>query len=173
MYVKIITDLSVEPVTLQEAKDWMKVVDYTYDDSMITNLIKSTRILLEEYTGLSFGTKTIEAIYDIKEVSEVPYSPLQSMTSVYRRNNEAWELMNVNQDYWIIADSIKVAYPGMYKLRYQAGYTTLPEALKTDIKVLVGWQYENRGIRFNERGNATVNPFLNILNAPKFKKVVI
>lgn len=173
MYVKVITDISVEPVSLSDAKAWMRVVDYTSDDTLITNLVKGSRILLENYTGLSFGTKTIEATFDITHEAEVPYSPLQSMTSVYKRYDNSWVLMTVNVDYWVFNNTIKVAAPGLYKMTYVAGYTSLPEPLKTDIKVITAWQYENRGIKFNEEATATAYPFVNLLNARTYRKVVI
>lgn len=173
MYIKIITDTSDEPVTLVEAKTWMRVLDYTYDDLIISNLIKSCRSTLESYTGLSFKTKTIECIIYINKELEIPYSPLQVMNSVYRRENESWVLAEVDKDYWIIGDKIKVSLPAMYKLNYLAGYTSLPEALKTDIKVLAAWQYENRGIKFNDALTATNYPLINLLNARNYRKVVI
>lgn len=178
MYVKIITDLSTEPVSLADAKLWMRIVDYTSDDALITSVIKSSRILLEQYTGLSFGTKTIETTFDITKESELPYGPVQSVTSVYRRDDESWTLMTANSDYWLINDTLKVAYPGLYKVTYQAGYTTLPEGLKTDIKVITAWQYENRGLKFQSNTvgqnlSADQYPFINLLNSRMYRRVVI
>jgi hypothetical protein len=178
MYVKIITDLTTEPISLSDAKLWMRIADYTSDDTLITSLLKSSRILLEQYTALSFGTKTIEATFDITKEAEIPYGPVQSMTSVYRRENESWSLMTANVDYWIINDTIKVAYPGLYKMTYQAGYTTLPEGLKTDIKVITAWQYENRGLKFvsntvGQNLSADQYPFINLLNSRMYRRVVI
>lgn len=174
MYVKVIEDMEVEPIDLEELKEWLRIdIDYTAEDNILTNLIKSSRILLENYTGLSFGTKTLEAVIDIANKAEVPYSPLQSMTSVYRRNEHSWVLCVEGEDYWILNNTIEVSLPAMYKLTYVAGYEDLPEPLKTDIKVIGGWQYENRGIKFNESGTALTYPFLNLLNARYFKKIVI
>lgn len=172
MYVKIITDLVTEPVSLADAKKWMRV-EYDSDDTLITALIKSTRTLLESYTGLSFGTKTIETVIDITKEIQVPYSPLQTMTSVYRRENNAWVLCVVDLDYYIINNTIQVELPALYKLTYTAGYTTLPEPLKTDIKVMTAWQYENRGIKFDEVGTAQSYPFMNLLNARNYRQIVI
>lgn len=178
MYIKIVSDLTTEPVSLSDAKLWMRIADYTSDDTLITSLIKSSRILLEQFTGLSFGTKTIEATFDITNEADIPYSPLQSMTSVYRRDNNTWTLMTNNVDYWILNDSIKVAFPGLYKLTYQAGYASLPESLKTDIKVITAWQYENRGLKFQSNTvgqnlSADQYPFINLLNSRNFRKTVI
>lgn len=175
MYVKVVTDLATEPVTLQEAKTWMRINDFTSDDTLITALIKSSRTLLERYTGLSFGTKTLEVIVEIEKNINLPYSPLQTMTSVYRRFNNQWELMTVNTDYYIIGDTLRVTLPGEYKLTYVAGFTVLPEPLKTDIKVIVAWQYENRNIKFSEGDASTITgyPFINLLNSRAYKSIVI
>lgn len=172
MYVKVITDLTEEPLSLEDAKKWMRV-EYDSDDTLIEALIKSSRMLLESYTGLSFGTKEIEAVLDITKEVTVPYSPLQTMTSVYKRDDNEWVLSVENEDYWIINDTIKVNFPGLYKLTYEAGYEELPEPLLTDIKVILSWQYENRGIKFNESGTALTYPFLNLLNARYYKQIVI
>lgn len=174
MYVKVLTDLDSEPLNIQEVKEWLRIdIYYNIEDELLTALIKSSRMLLESYTGLSFGTKTIEAVLDINKEINVPYSPLQTMTSVERRENHEWVACTLDKDYWIMNDTIQVALPATYRLVYVAGYTELPEPLKTDIKVICGWQYENRGIKFNESSTAITYPFLNLLNSRYFKKIVI
>lgn len=173
MYVKVITDLEEEPVTLEEAKAWLKIEDFTTDDTLVETLIKSSRILLEGYTGTSFGTKELEVIIDITQKIDVPYAPLQTMTKVERRENEGWVDCVENTDFWIIGDTIKVNLPAMYRLTYVAGFEELPENLKTDIKVMVAWQFENRGIKFTDTIDATNYPFMHLLNSRQYRRVVI
>lgn len=172
MTVKVTTDLVSEPLSLTEAKANMRIVDFTTDDTLITSLIKSTRMHLEKFTGLSFGVKTIETTVIIDGEFELPYGPVLSVTSVEVKDDYAtWTaLTTANEEYELVNDTLKVYYPkGLFKVTYQAGYTSLPEDLKTDLKTLVAWQYQNRGIKISD----SVGEFPNYLNAWKYRKVVI
>ena len=172
MTVTIITDMVSEPVSLTEAKAWMRIKDFTDDDALVGSLIESTRRHLERYTGLSFGTKTVETILDIEDDVELPYGPVQSVTSVYLRNGTAWEAVT---EYVLTGSTLKVYGKGTYKVRYQAGYISCPDDLRTDIKVLTAWQYENRGLKLQtEKGKGVSEfPHWNLLNARLYKKIVI
>ena len=176
MKVNIITDFVAEPVSTTEAKLWMRINDFTSDDTLITELVKSTRKHLEKFTGLSFGTKTIEAVMNVDLPSfELPYSPVQSVTSVEKWSGTEWETLVLGEDYFVIEDNIEVYSQGKYRVNYQAGYTELPEDLKTDIKVLVAWQYENRGLKFAQTADnsLTMYPHWNLLNSRLYRKIVI
>lgn len=178
MKITVTSDLVSEPVSLTEAKAWMRIVDYTTDDTLIWSLIQSTRRNLEKYTGLSFGTKTIEAIIEPDRLEfELPYSPVQSVTTVQKWDGDEWVTLTADTDYYVIGDSLQVYTLSKFKITYQAGFTSFPEDLKTDIKVLVAWQYKNRGMNFQaEADNAAAvsqYPMTNLLNARNYRKVVI
>jgi hypothetical protein len=57
------SNIGIEPVTLIEAKAWMKI-DYTHDDSLISSLITSIREIAEEISGLALVPKTVEYFED-------------------------------------------------------------------------------------------------------------
>jgi uncharacterized phiE125 gp8 family phage protein len=176
MKVSILTDLVAEPVSLTEAKLWMRINDFTSDDTLITELIKSTRKHLEKFTGLSFGTKEIECTLKVDQLNfELPYSPVQSVISVEKWTGEDWEILVADTDYFVIDDTIEVYLKGKYRVNYQAGFTALPEDLKTDIKVLVAWQYENRGLKFAQTADNSLMmyPHWNLLNSRLYRKIVI
>jgi hypothetical protein len=174
MQVRIVTDFTTEPVTLAEAKTWMRINEFTSDDTLITALIKSTRLHLEKFTGLSFGVKTLETIFETDlSTFELPYTPLVTLTTLAKKTGvNEWETLVVNEDYEVMGNKILLT-EGTYKATYQAGYSTLPEDLKTDIKVLVAWQYENRGINFGTSANIKEYPHWNLLNSRQYRKVVI
>ena len=175
MRVKVLSEMVSEPLSLTEAKAWLRVKDFTDDDTLIAALVKSTRKHLEGYTGLSFGTRTLEVVMKIDESAELPYSPVQSVTSVYKLVDNEWELVD-NADWWLIGDDLKVRTCDMFKVTYQAGYTQLPDDLLTDIKVLVAWQYKNRGIIFEVDRNEIIivqYPHNLLLNSRLYRKVVI
>ena len=178
MKVTVTSDLVAEPLSLTEAKAWMRIVDYTTDDTLITSLIKSTRKNLEKYTGLSFGTKTLDVIMENDKLEfELPYSPVQSVTSVEKWDGDEWVTLTADTDYYVIEDCLQVFTKAKFRIVYVAGYTALPEDLVSDMKVLVAWQYKNRGLNFqadsDNAASVTQNPMTNLLNAKSYRKVVI
>jgi hypothetical protein len=130
---------------------------------------------LEKFTGLSFGVKTLESIVDVdREQIELPYSPVASLTSVYELTSFIeWTLVDPSE-YALIGDTLKIRN-GCFKVTYQAGFISLPEDLKTDIKVLVAWQYKNKGLNYDEDKTAGIQDFPHhrLLNSRLYKKVVI
>lgn len=169
MIIKLTTsDLASEPVSLTEAKNHLRIADYTSDDTLIMSLIRSSRAHLEKYTGLSFGSKTITAILSFSGDYELPYGPVCSVTSVSRYDDGTWDLMT---GYTVVGDILDVGEKGLFKVVYQAGFAPLPEDLKTDILQLVAWQYQNRGIALAK--GTQRSDFPDYLNAAQFKKGVI
>lgn len=61
----VLTQPSVEPVTLQEVKDWMNI-DFTYKDALISNLITRARNTCETVTGRAFAPQQIREIFTIE-----------------------------------------------------------------------------------------------------------
>ena len=176
MKVTVTTDLTTEPVTIDEAKLWMRIVDYTTDDDLITELITSTRKHLEKYTGLSFGEKTIEAIMTNDRFTfELPYGPVITVSSVEKWDGDEWITLVDETDYYVVDDCLQVYSYSKFRVTYTAGYEELPEDLKTDIKVLVAWQYKNRGLNFQADTDNTISqhPYQTLLNAKQYRKVVI
>ena len=56
-------DPLVEPVTLTQAKEWMRV-DGTDQDDVITDLITDARVWAEEYTRRAFIDRNLDATFD-------------------------------------------------------------------------------------------------------------
>ena len=183
---RVTADLVAEPVDLNTARNWLRVVEFTSDDNLIQDLIKAVRLKLEKITGLSFGYKAMTCLIDVKDCSqwiELPYGPVDVIDSVERRYSIAsWETLTeststVSGDYELFgsADSlIKVDSEGLYRFTYQGGFSELPEDLVHDMKVLLSYYYENRGkVMRSEENNADVFPNESLLNAYKYRKVVI
>lgn len=61
---KITTPVSTEPITLSDAKTYLRI-DFTDDDTLITNLITRARGLAERITGRAFATQTIQEVFMI------------------------------------------------------------------------------------------------------------
>lgn len=180
--VGVVEDLAAEPVTLAEAKAFL-VIDagYTEDDTLLTALIKSARQLLEKYTNLSFGEKTLKAFTD-KYFLDLPYGPIIEVTGVVDQDDEAFTdytlkglefkkiyfnggnlenyyQRNKDQDYeTLINTSHTVTYTAGYGAE---GGQPLPEALKLAIKEQVQEMYNKRGA-----GNSELSLTAKILADP-------
>lgn len=63
MPLQLLTPPSVEPVTLDEAKAWLRV-DTAYDDLLILGLVTAARIYAEEKTHRSLITQTWKLVLD-------------------------------------------------------------------------------------------------------------
>ena len=70
----------VEPISLNEAKDYLKV-DYDTDNDLILDLIGAARRYVETLMGRAFITQTIEAVYDCWDIV-LPLANATSVTSV-------------------------------------------------------------------------------------------
>ena len=171
--VQITTDLATEPISLTEAKAWMKV-SFADDDSIISGLITTARTLLERHTGLSFGSKTIKALIEVgDDWVDLPYGPVSTITSVNRIDADGTAvLMTVDDDYVLVNRRLKVFNPALYSIIYttQSG---MPDALKSDIYRLVAYMYQNRGIQFESEDQLAQFPDWNSLAAHYYAKVII
>ena len=163
MRLKLKTAPAVEPITLEEAKNHLKV-DSTDDNTLINSLIKAARDLAEKETRRAFITQTWQMYLDSAPAEiEIPKPPLQSVESIKVLDQDGNET-TVDSSYYDV-DKAENS-PGRVKLKsgccwpthrgfasfiveFKAGYgdaaTDVPEALKQGFFVLIGHLYENRG----------------------------
>ena len=180
--VSIISDAVVEPVSLTDAKTWMRI-SYDTDDSLIQELIQSARQHIEGMCGVSFASKVIKSNVELTGsmpnawMVDVPYGPLICVNELkWKTGFNLYETLVKNEDYEIIGGKIWLYSCGNYIITYQAGYSQLPEDIKSDILTLVSWSYQNRGKNFKSDQNASAfkeYPTWDGLNYQKYKKVVI
>ncbi len=130
-----------EPVTLAEARAWLKV-DVTDDDVLIEALITAARQACEGYVNLSFVTRTVTACLrnDLGNI-RLPYGPVNAITSMADVDgNEA--------DYTVTGETVKqITSPRSCYLKavYTAGYAVLPKQFKTAVLMELTWMYQHRG----------------------------
>lgn len=132
-----VSDEGLEPVTLQEAKDWCRI-DVTDDDALITRLIKAARRVCENYVNLSFITRTVTAvIHNGLGNFTLPYGPVVGNITSFA-DAEA----NVMTDY-----NLRTPYGSDIVVTYNAGYSpgSLREDLRNALLCQIAWMYENRG----------------------------
>ena len=86
---KVSTAPSSEPITLAEAKLYLRV-DTTADDALITALITAARETVERYTSRALVTQTITQVLDCFPGFgfRLAVHPVQSITSItYKDSN--------------------------------------------------------------------------------------
>ena len=139
MQVEITSDLSVEPVSVAEARAYLRITT-TAEDSIISGLITSARMRLEKYANLSFGAKTIQCYFnELYGWQELPYQPNSTITSI--KDNDADDL--VYEERGVPYKSIKVSGSNGVIVIYEVE-GLVNEAIKEAIKKEVATAYDYR-----------------------------
>ena len=138
--VEIVTDLTTEPVTLQEAKDYMRISSESEND-LIEELITSARERVEKFTGLSLGQKTLKAYWlYFHTPAEIPYGPITLINSVVDDNDVELQYTARGLQYKVLEAYSTVGLT----IEYEAGFAVAPKGLKLAILKQVSTDYENR-----------------------------
>jgi len=186
---RVLTDLLAEPVTLQEAKEFMEI-DFTDFDTLITRLIKQARVSSELYTGLSYGKKEIELVSNQSKV-QIPYGPFGELLTIVDKDGVAISTDNYtifgldrpiitvgitcipfNYDpYYDILGSALRTY-NQWTITYYAGYydsssdlSTCPEDLKSAICMRVETAFKYRADATDENVNRAITTSTDIEHA--------
>jgi hypothetical protein len=180
--ITILADAVVEPVSLTDAKNWLRITNYDTDDVLINDLLNAARVHIEKLTGCSLVNKSVRINVELTPQSQgfwiidVPYGPLGCVDEVkVKTGMNTYDVLTKNDEYEVIGGKIWLYSPGIYVIKYQCGYNSIPEDLATDILTLVAWSYENRGKKMNNdpRNRMTEFPSWDGLNYHQYKKVVI
>ena len=148
---------SSNAVSAVEAKTHLRV-SHSSDDTYIGNLIKAAEAMVETYTN----RRLVAGTYDLKldewgKGIKLPYSPVSSITHIkyYDTDNSQQTWADTNYFYSVKEEPTYIEYindpPSLYdyrvdliEVRFVVGYSTVPEALRQAILLLVGDMYENR-----------------------------
>lgn len=122
MITQVITEPSVEPITVAELKTWLRGISHTTHDAILSSLIEAGRIHLEKAMGRAFVQQT-RAVYfknwPTKEFS-IPYPPLQSVTSIIYTDVDGVATTWSSADYEVDV----VSEPGRVVLGYSKSWPT-------------------------------------------------
>lgn len=154
-----------EPVTLEEAKDFLKV-DFSDDDDVISSLIVSSRQKCEKILGLCLVETKVKALYkNGGDLIELAYGPIETDTDglpVIDGLPEDTEVKGDGNQVWIST------FQAELNLSYTSKMDPMPSWAKLAILNDVAYFYENRGngdVKYVAEVNAPIAPqTLNILN---------
>lgn len=156
---------TVEPLSAAEVKSHIRVDDAT-DDTLIGDYIEAARNWIEAYTRRQIITASwvcyLDAFPDDTFV-KLAYPPLQSITSLKYYDTAGtlqgpWAAANYSVDIASIPGRVHLAYgiswpatrdiPNAVQITFKAGYgdaaTSVPEAIRTAMRQLIGHWYERR-----------------------------
>lgn len=138
LQVQVITDLAAEPVTLEEAKNFMGI-DFDDFDPLIIALITASRVASERVTGKAYGAKVVQVTGNTYEGRSDCPTKVYPITP-YVSDVEDWADEDGNVDY-----------------QYNAGYTVCPPDLKIAILMRIATGFASRQDGISESINKAVN----------------
>lgn len=172
MALFLATAPTAEPLTLADAKLHLRIDTSTTDeDALVTALIQAARETVETYTHRAIPAQTWDLKLDGFTAHEyfedgaiwLPKPPVSSVTSVTYLDgagaSQTWTattgwLSDLPTGPWArrarIYPAFGVSWPATYgvpnavTIRFVAGYTSVPEAIKAGMKLLIGHWYQNR-----------------------------
>lgn len=153
---------STEPLTVQEVKDYLRLEgfiddseslssDFDDDDTLISELITSARLGLEEFTGLSFIPKTWKIEFtNLAGDFKIPFGPVTEITSLTDSDDD----LTAITEYTTTIDLKKLKTPLQADMimTYEAGYSVLPKKLKEAMLKEVAYRYTHRGDELDDKG---------------------
>ena len=155
-----------EPVTLVEAKDFCKI-DIGTDDSLITSLITTARLMCEAYTGVGFVEhQAVTVLLNENGGMYIPYGPTGVINSVV---DSTGATLILDTDYEISGNQFKrivTAFTKEITIDYTTGYSTLPDVLKTALLNQIYYLYDNR----SQQMDSEMSPIAKMILNP-FKRV--
>ena len=146
------TDPASEPITLSEAKTFLRI-DSSDEDTLISEMITAARIAAEEQTGKSLISQSWQVAYDDcpPPVVKLPNGPVQSVTSVKSIDENAAETIVSATSYHLNAlqELVFESVPSGHQIiiEYVAGFgaaSDVPANLVQGILLHVANLYEHR-----------------------------
>lgn len=156
------SEVALEPVTVQEMKDYMRLEgfvdvdesttdalsDFDLDDTLIGESISAARELIEMKTGLVLIPKTIEVVFtNLCGGQELP-GPVGTLTILLDSSGDSMDVADVE----LVGNKFKSMRSPLGAdmiATYEAGYgrtgLPLPKLIKADIMRVCFYLYQNRG----------------------------
>lgn len=159
----IITPPATQPITLDEAKAWLRVTG-TAEDALITALIVGATLSVENVLRRKIMTQTVRGYWDFfPSCFDLAYGNITDTPEVFYLDTDdvETEVDPATLDYFLLGNNgvivpkILNSWPtnvkslsGSVWVQYETGYEGtdegVPETLKTAIKMVVGSHYAHR-----------------------------
>lgn len=162
--ITTITGPANEPVTVEEAKDFLRL-DTTDEDYIVDRLILAAREWMEDKAGLVLMTQTRELILDEwpdADIMEIPCYPIATISSVKYKDEDGTETTWAAANYIVDAESIpprlslaySIEWPtatllpiNAIRVRFTCGYASaaaIPQRVKQVLMQHVHLNYDHR-----------------------------
>jgi uncharacterized phiE125 gp8 family phage protein len=132
----------LEPVTLQEAKDFCKI-DISTDDDLIEELITTAREMCESFTNIGFiNLERIVVLNNGNGGQLLPYGPVTAIDEVI-----VDEEVLSSDEYTTSGNEFKrliTPTDENIQITYTSGYDVLSKRLKTGLLNQIFYLYDNR-----------------------------
>jgi uncharacterized phiE125 gp8 family phage protein len=144
----VLTQSVGTPVTLAEAKNFLRVYD-TIDDTSIQSLLVGVTQQVEQYIGRDTTPRTRMSYWARpKMLISIPRIPVTSITSIVEVQRDGSEVALDPSDFVVEGlDRKSIRLTSSYnslKVTYASGYATCPEVIKGAILQELSLQYKNR-----------------------------
>lgn len=185
MSLNVITQPSLEPITLAEAKLQLRLVNaYTAEDAWINSAITAARQYAETELQCSLMAQTLRLTKDYFDgLVELPKGPVQSVTSIKYLDMAGVLQTWPNTEYAVDLSSnparitpkfgkiwpITLPQIAAVQIDYVAGVVTqaeIPEGIKSWMKLRIDSLYRNRGETIVVQGNLNTLPYIDSLLDP-------
>mgnify|MGYP000016317529 CR=1 FL=1 len=153
-YLSTIEPPEFEPVTLAEAKEYLRL-DSNTEDALLLGLIKTARQTAEEFLGKSLITQTLQLQFDYYAPTEVNLmrGPVQEIIAVIIVAADYTEGTLSSNAYHLTSGNKQLVFDAALmgrnvQIQYAAGYgnaADVPAPIKHGILQHVAAMYENRG----------------------------
>lgn len=151
----------LEPVTLQEVKDYMRLEGFNsddspgtemdFDDGLVTELITEARMWVEKYSGIHCVPKRLQVIASNGNgMIELP-GPVVGTIDMLNGETAVTDYKIVGSHFPLVRSPLS----NNLTMTYAAGYDygTAPAWVKGAIKAYCAWAYEHRGDEVNLKGS--------------------
>ena len=149
-----------EPVTLSEAKEYLKI-DFSEDDTLISSLIVSSRRKCEQMLGLCLVETKVKALYkNGGDLVELAYGPITTDVDglpIIDGLSEGVEIKGDGNQIWVSTTEKEL------NLSYTSKMDPMPDWAKQAILNDVAFFYESRGDRYMKGSNEIAPQTMNIL----------
>ena len=154
-YLKRVSDPMSEPVTLNEAKLYARI-NTDDDDSLIEDLIVSTRMTAEDWLRRSLIHQEWKLAYDyvVPQSVWLPMGPVDSISSVVLVSLDGTTQAMDSNAYWLNAARNAIVFSApitafRVEISYLAGYgsdaSLVPKPIKQGLLSHIAYLYDNRG----------------------------